>query len=89
MTDTPRIGAITALLARVFASDRRCVWVLLGLSLILVRFYVASGDISWSGDGSPCVALPQRVPLTRFGRAPCHRPKCLGLAIRATLSTGC
>ena len=52
MTDTPRIGAITALLARVFASDRRCVWVLLGLSLILVRFYFASGDISWSGDGS-------------------------------------
>ena len=36
-----------------------------------------------------CVALPQRVPLTRFGRAPCLRPQCLGLATRANFSTGC
>lgn len=52
MADAARTGAITALLRRVFTSDQRCAWVLAGLSLLLVRFYFASGDISWSGDGS-------------------------------------
>ncbi|MDA0335170.1 MAG: hypothetical protein O2782_08410 [bacterium] len=48
----PRPGPVTALLGRIFATDRRCLWVLAACSFVLVRFYFARGGVSWAGDGS-------------------------------------
>jgi hypothetical protein len=45
-------GPVTALLGRVFATDTRCIWVLMAGSVVLVRFYFARGGVSWAGDGS-------------------------------------
>ena len=45
-------GPVTSLLGRVFATDSRCIWVLMAGSVVLVRFYFARGGVSWAGDGS-------------------------------------
>lgn len=45
-------GRLSLLLRWVFVTDRRTVWALVGVSVVCVRFYFASGVLNWAGDGS-------------------------------------